>query len=247
VLQKCSPRLSARDLSRAIDVFDSNGDGQVTIDEFLGAVSHYVNGETSVEDAVRLSVDSKSMGMIRATLGAVAGFVDRYRLICLWFVWVIGGTVWGVLTEGWHPINGLYFSVGALSTGGLEGPALNAQGTIPDAQATFVAFYCLTGIPVFGMALGQFADFFVQRHLADKERKALERPITEDEFEFAQQLVSNDGKIDLSEFVVLELFRLGKLDGATIEMIKAEFKRLDKNGDGTLKKREVLTAYGAAP
>ncbi len=44
----------------------------------------------------------------------------------------------------------------------------------------------------------------------------------------------------MPQFVVLELYRLGKLDEATIGAIKAEFRRLDKDGDGTIKKQEVL-------
>ena len=48
------------------------------------------------------------------------------------------------------------------------------------------------------MALGQFANILIERHLAAREQRALSTPISEDEFEFAQQLLSNDGKIDLS-------------------------------------------------
>ncbi len=88
---------------------------------------------------------------------------------------------------------------GALATGGLEGPALDAAGTIPQRQALFVALYCLSGIPIFAMALGQFANLLIERHIAAREQRALSMPITEDEFEFAQQLLSNDGRIDLSE------------------------------------------------
>lgn len=40
--------------------------------------------------------------------------------------------------------------------------------------------------------------------------------------------------------MVLELYRTGKLDEGTIANIKAEFKRLDKNGDGTIGKSEVV-------
>jgi hypothetical protein len=77
-------------------------------------------------------------------------------------------------------------------------------------------------------------------HVAAQEQRALSTPITEDEFEFAQQLVSNDGKIDLSEFVVLELYRLGKLDEGQLRAIKAEFQRLDKDRDGSIRKSEIV-------
>jgi len=90
------------------------------------------------------------------------------------------------------------------------------------------------------MALGQFANVFVERHLAAKERAALEKPISRDEFEFAQRIMGDDGKVDMAEFMALELLRLGKIDPGTLDTIKREFKRLDKDNDGTLKKSEIL-------
>jgi len=239
VLKKVVPGLSKDDMQVAISVFDHNNDGQITIDEFLAALEQYVDGETPVAEAIRLAIAAKISGPLVRLAKAALSWLDAHRVIALWFVWILGGAAWGVLTEGWHPINGLYFAVGALATGGLEGPALNAAGTIPDAQATFVALYCLTGIPIFAMALGQFANVFVERQLAAKERASLQKPITRDEFEFAQQLFFGDGKVDMSEFMALELLRLGKIDTNTLEMIKREFQRLDKDGDGHLKASEI--------
>ena len=51
VLTKQCPYLSKAELQRAIDAFDNDGDGQVTIDEFVSAVGKYVDGETSVDEA----------------------------------------------------------------------------------------------------------------------------------------------------------------------------------------------------
>ena len=57
----------------------------------------------------------------------------------------------------------------------------------------------------------QFAGLFVEKLLAARERRLMEKPITTDEYEFAQQLFDSDGKIDLSEYMALELLRLGKV------------------------------------
>ena len=92
-------------------------------------------------------------------------------------------------------ISAFYFAVGALATGGLEGPALNAAGTIPTGQALFVGLYCLSGIPIFAMALGQFAHVLVERHISEREHRVLARPISDDEYEFASQLVDHDGQV----------------------------------------------------
>ena len=106
----------------------------------------------------------------------------------LWGVWIAVGAIWAVKCEGLDAVTGLYFAVGGLSTGGLQAPALTAEGMLPDEAALFVALYALTGVPIFGFALGRFADAFVTRQLAAAERRALRRPISDDEFSFAEKL-----------------------------------------------------------
>ena len=46
----------------------------------------------------------------------------------------------------------------------------------------------------------------------------------------------------MPQFVVLELYRLGKLDESTLAAIKAQFDVLDKNRDGSIRKSEILQA-----
>ena len=246
VLKRCGLDLSAEEAATTMAVFDEDSSGSIEIGEFLSAIEPHVDSNTPVSAAIKTIIkDRADHPLVRAAKHALE-LLAEHRVIALWVLWIGGGALWGMLTEGWGPIASTYFAVGALATGGLEGPSLTAAGTIPDKSALFVGLYCLTGIPIFAMALGQFANSLIERHVAARERRALSKSISEDEFEFAQQLVSNDGKIDLSEFIVLELFRLGKLDGATISTIKAEFQRLDKNGDGTLKRSEVLEATCSA-
>jgi hypothetical protein len=166
VLKSVGLVLSPAEMADALEVFDHDNSGTVEIDEFLGLVEPHVSSTSSVADAVKRVIVSQHMNPPVRLLAAAADLVSEHRVIVLWLVWILGGALWGVLTEGWDPISGLYFAVGALATGGLEGPALNAGGTIPDGQALFVAFYCLSGIPIFAMALGQFANILIERHLA---------------------------------------------------------------------------------
>ena len=44
--------------------------------------------------------------------------------------------------------------------------------SIPNRHALFVSLYCLTGIPIFAMALGQFANILIERHIAAREQRA---------------------------------------------------------------------------
>ena len=69
---------------------------------------------------------------------------------------------------------------------------------MPRWSARFVALYCLSGIPIFAMALGQFASVFVQRILAARERAALKRTISPEEYAFAERIFSADGHLDWS-------------------------------------------------
>ena len=50
------------------------------------------------------------------------------------------------------------------------------------------------------------------------------------------------GTVDFAEFIALELMRMGKVEPSTLGLIKAEFERLDADGDGKLTISEVLVA-----
>ena len=106
-------------------------------------------------------------------------------------------------------------------------------------SALFVSAYCLSGIPIWVMTIGRFADRAVTHLLAERERRALRRPLSAAEFEMAEGLFQLDGHVDMAEFMALELLRLGKIDTNTLDTIKREFQRLDKDGDGHLKASEI--------
>merc|ERR1712083_205586 len=84
------------------------------------------------------------------------------------------------------------------------------------------------------MALGEVANRYIQRFMADEEQKKIRRCMGKEEFDFAQSLFSDDSEVDLGEFFALELMRLGGIDTRTVTIIKSEFARLDKNGNGSI-------------
>jgi len=243
-LAKFGLTLSPAELDAAVSRFDTNNDGTVSTSEFLAAVTPLLPSCDTMESAILAAADRCGRSWLETAARRLLAFLVDKRTLVLWAVWVFGGAAWAAATEGYDPITALYFAVGGLSTGGLQAPALDASGVLPDKSATFVALWCLTGIPIFGMALGQFANLFVQRSLSARERAAIRRPITADEYSFAQSLFNADGKVDLSEFIALELLRLGKVDMTTLRMITAEFNRLDRDRSGTLTMIEVLEAHG---
>ena len=212
----------------------------------MAALGPFVSSSIPVTDSIRQAIARLAAPPLVRRLLDLRDFLSSYRTILLWALWVTAGALWGAIAEGWGPITSVYFAVGALGTGGLQAPSLTAQGVIKPSSALFVGLWCLTGIPLFGMALGGGASMFVSRVIAAKERRAMQRPITTEEFEFAQSLFEDDGKLDMSEFIALELLRLGKVEMATLNSIKSEFNRIDTNRDGKLTAQEVLVIKGAA-
>jgi Ca2+-binding EF-hand superfamily protein len=65
-----------------------------------------------------------------------------------------------------------------------------------------------------------------------------------EEFDFAMGLFHQDGKLDLSEFIALELLRLGKVEMGTLDSIRREFDLMDKDRDGSLTAKEVMAHKG---
>lgn len=59
-----------------------------------------------------------------------------------------------------------------------------------------------------------------------------------EEFDFAMGLFHQDGKLDLSEFIALELLRLGKVEMGTLDSIRREFDQ--RAGCGPLASRWVV-------
>lgn len=213
----------------------------------MDAVGPYVSAERPVSASIRLAMARRAEPLPTRLLRGAVEFAVAQRILLLWAVWILAGAVWGALAEGWDPITALYFAVGGLATGGLQAPSLTEAGVLKPSSATFVALWCLTGIPIFGMALGQFASLFVSRFIAAKERAAIDRAISDEEFDFATGLFKRDGKIDQAEFMALELLRLGKVEMGTLELIRQEFERLDADRDGALSAQEVKQSKGVVP
>ena len=103
----------------------------------------------------------------------------------------------------------------------------------------FIAFFILTGIPVFGLCLGQLAGVLVERYQRIKQREALEYEFTEAEFSYCNSIGCDDGQVDWTEFLQITLLKLGVVDQDGLDDIRARFDELDVNGDGSFSKSEM--------
>eukprot|EP00979_Chaetoceros_neogracilis_P003833 scaffold666_cov272-Chaetoceros_neogracile.AAC.25 len=151
---------------------------------------------------------------------------------------------WGHTRQGWDLITSTHFAISALATGGLTGPEVNAQGILPTEPALFCGFFCLFGIPLFALTLGHFARVLVEGYIVAVEEKAVIKsvyqPLIVTEFEYAKNLCSSDGDIHLSDFLVLQLLRQGKIDIRLVKLIKAQFDALDTDGSGRITFDEAM-------
>ena len=203
--------------------FDNDGDGDVDMKDYILGCSQYVK-DVYKNHKVRINC-----------------------FIAL-LIWISAGVVFGMVNQEWSFVTSLYFAVSALSTGGLKSVNTRVTDdgvTLLDGKggngfvSFFNGFYAMTGVPVFGVALGQFAGVFVDQYIAKKEEAAMHRSLTRDEYDFVRTLDKDDDMLSFGEFLALELLRLSKIDHDTVLRIKREFDLRDKDGSGEITWEEV--------
>ena len=66
------------------------------------------------------------------------------------------------------------------------------------------------------------------------EAKALARPMSPEEYETAMHLTTEDSRVHLSDFIVMQLLRQGRITPETITLLKQNFDLLDAENTGAL-------------
>lgn len=95
---------------------------------------------------------------------------------------------------------------------------------------------------MFALTLSQFASLLIEKFVVEEEILSIKRPITRSEFQFASKsLCSDDIGIHLSDYIVLQLMRQGKLSVESFSFMKRYFKVLDTNRSGRLNWEEAQT------
>lgn len=79
------------------------------------------------------------------------------KVLLLWMVWIASMIIFSCNRVGWSFIDGLYFAVSSLSTGGL----FAIPNDSPDWYYGLVGCFAATGVPLMGMAMGQLASLLV--------------------------------------------------------------------------------------
>lgn len=153
-------------------------------------------------------------------------------------LWLAIGVIFGTQEEGWSFVQSLYFSVAALSTAGLQAPSTG------DFPMLFVAFYSLSGVPIFAAALGAMANWLVDRHVERQQARQVNQLLTPLEFEQVMNLqhtqtLGGEEMVNFAEFLQVHLLRLGACDVPLLKIIHKQFDQLDINGDGQISHDEL--------
>lgn len=155
---------------------------------------------------------------------------ETNRIYLIFVLWVSLGVFWGIFDQKWDPITATHFSISALATGGLTAPSVDkTTGILPTGPALFCGFYCLFGIPLMALTMATIARVLVEQYIVDEELTAITRPLTPTECKFASKsLCSTDSAIHLSDYIVLQLMRQGKLSVDSFEFMKRQYQILDQ-------------------
>ena len=239
VLQSNGCILSDSELKRACSEYDLDHNGFIQREDF----DRIFEGIANIVPSSRYI--NSQWPLLRVTARAFDAFMslftDKNRRINILFIfWIAVGVLWG-MRYGWDPITALHFSVSALATGGLTAPSNNVETGFMDTEpALFCAIYSILGIPLFSFTLTQFARVLIEKYYAEDEYARITQPLSPSEFEFAsRRLCSTDDSIHLSDFIILQLFRQGKLSVEELDYMKIQFKAFDKGRDGMLSKSEA--------
>ena len=226
--------ISTDDVRRLWAKFDRLKDGVIHFEEFSGnyrALERIIQS-LQEQQANKGSPVMRCLSKVRQKIQQAWQLENRIYLVFV--LWISMGISWGMIDQGWDFITATHFAVSALATGGLTAPEVNAEGILPARPAIFCGVYCLLGIPLFALTLGHFAYVLVAEQVAALEREALTRPMTKQEYELASHLTTKDDVVHLSDFIVLQLLRQGKLTVEAVQVLKENFEMLDSKGGGTL-------------
>lgn len=242
-------QLTDREFQRVCNFYDPDREGCIRYDYFADNFRgmhriQRVSRSSIYEHYNGKSFPSRTVARVYDVLSS-----RRHRIYLIFVSWIGMGILWGIFDQGWDPITATHFAVSALATGGLTAPPVDAAtGILPTGPALFCGFYCLFGIPLMALTLGIFARVLVEGYIVEEELASMARPLSSSEFLFARQSLrshnhpgyyyfddsNKDGNgvmIQLSDYIVLQLMRQGKLSLESFQVMQRQYQMLDQQGD----------------
>jgi EF-hand domain pair len=244
LLQSTVPeKLTTEQIQLLYNKFDRFHDGVIHLEEFIGSyrkIDRFVD-EMHQEQRLQspLQPNKQNYFPLRWILRGKQILQELWhienRIYVAFTAWILLGITWGMMSQHWDIITATHFAVSALATGGLTAPNVNPDtGILPAEPAIFCGIYCLLGIPLFALTLGQFAKLLILDHVSAMEVEAWNRPMTKAEYDLACHLTTTDDVVHLSDFIVLQLLRQGKLSAEAVQVMMQNFRNLDSDNCGFL-------------
>mmetsp|Transcript_88916 Transcript_88916/g.236176 ORF Transcript_88916/g.236176 Transcript_88916/m.236176 type:complete len:417 (-) Transcript_88916:65-1315(-) len=205
------------------------------ITEAHGKVDSLKGGRLTIDDLENLNKQERKLSFkVKSYVIENWSFVLVWSL---WFFWMLIGTIYGLVAEKWTFIQSVYFAVSTCSTAGLQGVTRESFAVL------FAGTYSLVGVPLHAAALGTFANLIVDRYNSKVFDEKLAAKVETAEITFVEHINENHaGKdfIDQTEFIEVQLLKLGKVDRDLLKQLRDQFKDLDKEGSGMVKKDIVI-------
>ncbi len=161
---------------------------------------------------------------------------EEYPQIILVMVlgWILG------YREGWPLTSTIYFCIMSASTTGFGDYVPKSQ-----IDKVYCIFFFPISVAVFGEVLGKICSVYIDNKFRKHEQTFLKRAVTLCDLD--RMDANDDGDVDLAEFLSFMLVALGKVDRDSIDELKAVFDSLDKDGNGILRKEDLVEIAEESP
>jgi len=184
-----------------------------------------------------------------------------YVNVSLLACWMTLGTFYAMYYENFDKFKSVTFAMGSTMSNGLISPICHENIALKECEmgsdGVIIGFYLLVGVPLYIFAMLQFANIIVRRRLLAREIDILNTPFKDRYFSFSSELLSLTSKVapdvssrlndinptetlDISEFVIVECLRIGKVDRPVLKQIADLFREIDTKSLGILSKDNLI-------
>jgi len=198
-----------------------------------------------------LSIVATSLGLVAGQIGsALAGQkpVPRHvrhvhqalSAIATIFALIAMGAGFVYWSEGWEPLDAIYWAVVTAATVGYGDLTTENEMT-----RLFGVPYMLVAVGGFAVCLSKFGSIFMEIEAERNVNAFVARGVSEGMIDEMDE--DGSGEIDKAEFLEYMLVTLGKVDQEDVDKVLAMFDELDVDGGGTIGKEDIVAKKKPRP
>ena len=164
--------------------------------------------------------------------------------------WVMLGATYAFIFEGFDIFKSIYFIISALSGCGNVAPSCIATTGATcslEGRGYFWGSYMLIGVPLYAVNMGQLAYVIVSGYMKNNKRILFLKPWDSVEYNYVGEVLhvnqhdnhQTQKGMNFSDFLVMEMLRIGNLDNSQIHALKELYLALDRDKKGLLSFEEL--------